>query len=193
MKYNNVRNFNTEFAFNELLYDFKIHDFILNILSDLPSENYSRLRQIKKNETVQIIAFNNVFVKNKHDKIYQKVIIKNFIYLKLHNEYKILGTESRKLSQQRCNPFRILEIFKNDLAFKLKLFNTMNIHFIISIAQIELVDSNEDSYRRKTALPSALIDEELNSESKYKIEHLIAKKISIKAETRLKKPKYLIK
>ena len=69
----------------------------------------------------------------------------------------------------------------------------MNIHSIISIAQIKLVDSSEDPYRRKTAPPPALIDEELGSESKYKIERLIAKKISIKTKTRLKKSKYLIK
>ena len=53
----------------------------------------------------QIIAFNNVFVKNKYDKTHQKIIIKNFMYLKLHSEYKIFKTESRKFCQQRCNPF----------------------------------------------------------------------------------------
>ena len=52
IKHNNVQNFNIEFAFSELLYNFKIHDFILNLLSNLPFENYFRLRQIKKNETV---------------------------------------------------------------------------------------------------------------------------------------------
>ena len=192
MKHNNVWNFNIKFAFNEFLYNFKIHDFILNLLSNLSSENYSHLWQIKKNETVQIIVFNNIFVKNKYDKVHQKIIIKNFIYLKLHNEYKISDAESRKLSQQRCDPFRILEIFKSDLALKLKFFNIMNIHPIISITQIELIDSSENPYRRKTIPFSALINEKLNSELKYKIEHLITKRISIKTETKLKKSKYLI-
>ena len=69
----------------------------------------------------------------------------------------------------------------------------MNIHSIVLIAQIKLADSNENFYRRKTAFSSGLIDEKLNNESKYKIEHLIAKKISIKAKTKFKKFKYLIK
>ena len=175
------------------MYDFKIHDFILNLLSDLSFKNYFRLRQIKKNKTIQIIVFNNVFVKSKYDKTHQKIIIKDFIYLKLHNEYKIFDAESRKLSQQRCDPFRIFEIFKNDLVLKLKLFSIMNIHLIVSIAQIELADSNENPYRRKAAFLPVLIDEELGSESEYKIERLIVKKISIKTKTRFKKSKYLVK
>ena len=69
----------------------------------------------------------------------------------------------------------------------------MNIHFIISIAQIELTDSNKDSYRRKTVPPSALINEKLNNESEYKIERLIAKRINTKTKTKFKKSKYLIK
>ena len=69
----------------------------------------------------------------------------------------------------------------------------MNIHFIVLIIQIEFVDSNEDFYHRKTVFFFVLIDEKLNNESKYKIKYLIIKKISIKAKTKFKKSKYLIK
>ena len=99
---------------------------------------------------------------------------------------KYLTLNRVNLANNAAIHFEFLKSSKMILVFKLKFFSIMNIHFIISITQIEFADSSKNSYHRKTVFFSALINEKLNSEWKYKIERLIAKKINIKTNTKFK-------
>ena len=60
---NNVKQIFIGFVFNELAYNFKINDS-LDMLADLFSQNYQRLRQIKKKDAEIVMTFANVVSKS---------------------------------------------------------------------------------------------------------------------------------
>lgn len=131
---NNSVNFTTSFALNELLYGFKINDN-LSLLKDLPTKDYNRLRQIKRDTADEAIAFTNAVSKIRYNKKHTALHLKegSYAYLKLHHGYKVPGLTNRKLSQQHAGPFKILEKVGN-LAYRLELPPTMRIHPVVSIA-----------------------------------------------------------
>ena len=56
----------------------------------------------------------------------------NMTYLRLHHKYEILNLDNRKLYYQKVDSFQIFEKMRS-LAYRLKLFSIMKIHFIVSI------------------------------------------------------------
>ena len=126
-----------DFAFNELVYDFKINDS-LDMLVDLFSQNYQRLRQIKRKNAEIVMTFVNVVNKVRYDQNHRIIINiiqpRFMIYLKLHQKYIIFDLTNKKLFNQRIESFKIIEaVNKSKQAFKLKLSSIMKIHSIIFI------------------------------------------------------------
>lgn len=99
VKSNNVKQFFIKFVSNELAYDFKIND-IINMLTNLLSKNYNRLRLIKCEEVEFAMIFANALIKSRYDSVYQalRISINNKMYLKLHQKYIIFDFANHKLS-----------------------------------------------------------------------------------------------
>ena len=98
-KNNNIKQVVIEFAFNKLIYNFKIND-ILKILTNILSKNYNQLRFIKKKAKF-VITFVNVINKtryNLHYKIINDFIkIKVIIYFCFYQKYIISKLVNKKL------------------------------------------------------------------------------------------------
>ena len=116
---NNVVHATTGHAPNELAYGFKVND-TLGLLADLPPEEYSQLRQIKREDAEAAMAFAGALSKARYDAVHKAVDIKvgDKVYLRLHQGYIISGLANHKLSNQRVGPFSVLEKIGN-LAFRL--------------------------------------------------------------------------
>ena len=71
-KSNNVKQLSIDFVFNELAYDFKIND-TFDMLVDLFSQNYQRLRQIKRKNVEIVMTFVNVVNKIRYDQNYRAI------------------------------------------------------------------------------------------------------------------------
>ena len=116
-KLNNVKHAETGFAPNELIYDFKIWDF-LDFLWNLSFENYFKTRQYIHNKIEQVLIFVNAYAKkcfdNRH-KLLKNVKINNQMYFQLHHEYKFLNQKSKNFLQQRVGPFRVLKTLNGGL------------------------------------------------------------------------------
>ena len=178
-KNNNVVHVIIEYAFNELVYDFKVND-TLDLLADLFSENYSQLRQLKRENVEVAMIFVNVFNKTRYDEIHKilKLNIDDKMYLRLHQDYTILDLINHKLSKQRVEFFLIIEKVDN-LIFRLQLSSIMKIHSVIFIAQLKFVTKDIDFYGR--TLKKIVFVEENDSNSAisfYEIERLINKRIT---------------
>lgn len=186
---NNVKQFSTGFAPNELVYGFRVNDTV-GMLADLPPEDYSRLRLIKREEAESAMAFANALSKSRYDLVHQAVKVKvgDKVYLRLHQGYTIPGLANHKLSHQRVGPFTVLEKIGN-LAFRLQLPPVMRIHPVISIAQLEPATPGPDPYGRSMDRDSPPVeDEHINSEApSYEIERLLEKRIAHD------RPYYLVK
>ena len=107
---NNVVHDIIEYVLNELIYEFKIND-TLNMLTDLLFENYSQLRQIKRENVEIVITFVNVLSKIRYDAIHKtlKFTIDNKMYLRLYYDYIIFDLFNHNLSKQRAKFFLSLK------------------------------------------------------------------------------------
>lgn len=101
------------------------------------------------------------------------------MYLRLHQNYTILDLINHKLSNQRMKFFTILQKI-DKLAFRLQLSSMIRIHSMISIAQLELVVLDIDSYERTLDMKSSSI-KKVNSNQEalfYKLERIFVKRIA---------------
>ena len=145
---NNTKNQSTRVSPNEILYGFNVRDS-LGLLSELPPEDFSRLRQLKREQAEDSLAFANIMAKAYYDKSHKPLKLSkgSMVYLRLHQGYKIPSVGNHKLHQQRVGPFQILEKVEM-LAYRLELPPVINIHPVISIAQLEPTSATEDPYQR---------------------------------------------
>ena len=133
-KFNNVKQFVIDYASNELIYEFRINDSV-SMLVDLSSENYNRLRQIKREDAEAVMAFANAISKSRYDQTHRVMKLASgfLIYLRLHQGYTIPGLFNRKLFNQRVGPFKVLKTVGNNQAYHLQLPFIMKIHPMIFI------------------------------------------------------------
>lgn len=184
---NNLINFFTGFASNELAYGFRVNDNV-NLLEDLPPQDFEKLRLIKREAADEAIAFANVMTKARYDGKHTPLNLKegDEVYLRLHHGYKIPGEGNRKLHQQRVGPFSVISKVGN-LAYKLNLPPIMKIWPVVSVAQLEPTPEGNDPYRRlRPTNPPPVEDEDRLSDS-YEIEKILEKRI-VRG-----KPEYLLK
>ena len=145
---NNVVHVIIENFSNELIYEFKIND-TLNMLTNLSFENYSQLRQIKRDDVEVVMTFVNALNKARYDEVHRtmKLKIDDKVYLRLHHDYTIFDLSNHKLIEQQVKSFSIIEKIDN-FVFRLQLSSVMKIHFVVLIAQLKSITSNFDSYDR---------------------------------------------
>ena len=95
---NNFKNQFIKISLNEILYNFNIRD-IFDFLSDLPSKHFNHLRQLKREQIEKSLTFINVIIKAYYDKSHKSLNLakRNIIYLRLHQNYKILNITNHKL------------------------------------------------------------------------------------------------
>ena len=94
---NNALN-STGFAPNNLVYGFRVREG-LNLLSksDIDVQDLDRLRYIKRSEAQDVIAFANIAMKSRYDRIYKILRLHegSLVYLRLHYRYKIPGVHHK--------------------------------------------------------------------------------------------------
>ena len=153
------------------------------MLTNLSSENYSQLRQIKRKNVETVMTFANVLSKARYDAMHKtlKFKIDDKMYLRLHHDYTIFDLSNHKLSKQRVEFFPIIEKIDN-LAFRLQLSSVMKIHSVVSIAQLKSTTSSFDFYDKTIDRNSSSIHEEqstalIEQVSLYEIERLLNRRI----------------
>ena len=187
---NNSKNQSTGVSPNEILYGFNVRD-TLAMLSDLPAEDFTKLRQLKRDQAEESIAFANAFTKARYDSKHQAVTLAkgDSAYLRLGEGYDIPGLTNPKLHHQRVGPFKILERV-GPLAYRLRLAPIMRMHPVVSIAQLEPAIKGLDPYGRvKHSNPPPVVEKDSTTDEAdlYTIEAIIGKKDSGK------KLQYLVK
>ena len=82
--FNNVVNVIIDYVSNKFIYDFRIND-TFNLLKNLSTKNYDRLRQSTQNLTKKIIVYVNVMHKLRYDFIYKnvKLIINDYVFFSI--------------------------------------------------------------------------------------------------------------
>ena len=193
---NNSANAITGMAPNELCYGFKVADPTSLLLAAEPpvsEEAFSKLRLIKREEADDAMAFASISMKARYDSKHLALELKkgDSVFLKLHHGYSIPGVSSRKLSQQRVGPFKVLDKVGNH-TYRLELPPLMRIHPVISVAQLEPTATTKagtsDRYGRKiNEEPPPVRNEADLEEDEYSVERVIGKRKSGK------KTQYLIK
>jgi hypothetical protein len=100
--------------------------------------------------------------------------------------YKLPNEISRKLSEQRVGPFKILESVGR-LAYKVQLPSTWKIHPILSVAHLE--PHKADPYNRDQApAPDVILDEDGEHEE-YEVEEILRSRLN----KRSKRKEWLVK
>ena len=127
----------TEISAYKILYSFNIND-LLSLTTGM-FRDFIKNCKIHWLEVKKVIVFINTAVKiiynTKHHSL--QLQKKETAFLKLHDEYKLLSTQNRKLSQQHAESFKIIRKIKN-LVYELKLSSQWKVHSVISITHLEL-------------------------------------------------------
>jgi hypothetical protein len=173
---NNSTNASTKLSPNEVIYGFRTNDAI-SLLADLPPEDFDRLRQIKREDAEEAIAFANINMKHHYDRRHTAITLKvgESAYLRLHHGYTIPGLHNKKLSNQRVGPFNIVRKVGN-LAYELSLPPNMKIHPVVSIAHLEPAKGPDPYQRARPNHPPPVEVENptTNEAPSYEIERLAA-------------------
>ena len=81
--FNNSINVSIELSSNELIYDFRVNDFLV-LLENLSIENYNKFRQVKRDAIEETIVFVNVMHKRRYDNMHfdVKFIVDDYAYIR---------------------------------------------------------------------------------------------------------------
>ena len=178
---NNSQNSSTDYAPNELAYEFRTNDILDSLSVDIFPEDYTHLCQIYCEDTEQAIAFVNVTSKSYYNIRHTSLILESMMYLQLFHGYIIPELINKKLLNQHVGPFHIIE-WIGQLAYWLKLLPIMCIHPVMSIAQLEPAPEN-NLYNWQSNMNSLFInienkDNTIKSAPFYKIKCLLDKCIT---------------
>ena len=156
------------------------------MLDKLPYEELMLLRDIRRKEAEECIAFANAYCKARYDAGHKlmEFAVGSSVYLQLHKGYTIPGLSNRKLSHQRVGPFKVIRRVGR-LAYHLDLPPVMHIYPIISIAFLEPASASPDPYNRMLPEPPPVItatehatNDATEEDREYTIERLMGKRIS---------------
>lgn len=178
---NNSVNVSSGLSPNEVTIGFRVAN-PLGLLTEMPPADYAKLRGIKRDEAEESIAFANASAKARYDSKHKPLSfeVNDEAYLRLHKGYTIPGLSNRKLGPQREGPFRIKRKV-GSLAYELDLPPIIEIHPVISIAQLEPAPKSEDPFKRPYPTnPGPVRAEGDDSAPSYEIERIIGKRISRK-------------
>ena len=183
---NNFKNQSTEVSSNKILYEFNVRD-TLELLIELSKKDFNRLRQLKREQVEEFIAFVNIMIKIYYDESHMSISLlkESKTYLRLYHNYKIPELVNYKLHNQRVEPFKILEKVSK-LAYRLKLPPLMKIYSVIFIAQLKS-GKDENPYTRNQVIAMSEIEKDDIITNIFEIETLLGKQVS------RDKTQYLIK
>ena len=165
-----------------MIYDFKIKDALFNItrVSIVNTQDLSTQRLKYQQETTDATVFATTKVKIYYDARHTSILLKKdeYVYLRLNKKYKLSKRFNSKLSQQRCEFFKILQRVER-LTYKLNLSSTWRVHSIIFIAQLKsiLVDFNSYQRLRSHHSDSVKMKKNTNEYRFYEIDKLVSKRI----------------
>ena len=98
----------------------------------------------------------------------------SLVFLRLHHGYKIPGVH-HKYSNQRVGPFKVLEKV-GQLAYHLQLPPNMQIHPVVSVAQLEPAPKGEDPYHHLPPPPGPVEEDDPHPANLlYEIERFLDK------------------
>ena len=148
---NNSSNTSTGLAPNEIVYGMKLNKGTPPAgIVEKEQPEVTEARNVNRQHAADSLAFAAVDAKHRYDAKHIPLNMEegDLVFLTLHKGYRIPGLENSKLSNQRCGPFKILKKIGN-LAYKLDLPPTMNVHPVISVTSLEPAPKNQDPYNRK--------------------------------------------
>lgn len=168
---------------NELVYGFRPHN-TLTLLSpnvhDHP-EPPSVIRDLLRQDAESAIAFAATVAKERYDAKHTPLTldIGDQVFLRLHKGYRLPGNPSRKLSQQRAGPFKVLRRV-GKLAYEIELPPRWKIHPVISVAQLSPAPQQEDPFHRPRPGNPEIVEEEGDTEEwkSYEVERVIDQRMT---------------
>ena len=183
---NNSINASTKIFFNEILYDFKILktiDFLNNDLTKARAddENFAiiikkkRFRLRKKIE--KSIFFAQIMTKLRYDSKHNSLKLKkkNKVFIRLHKEYIQSNLKNKKFNKQRVDSIIIFEKIDR-LIYKLNIFSTWKIHFVVFVIYFEPVFFEKNSYEKKMKKSESMKIEKKNDADVYEMKKIITKR-----------------
>jgi hypothetical protein len=164
---------------NEALYGFTVNNTV-----DLLSPNLSRKFTGIPECRIQVsdaIAIGQMSAKAQYDKSRKPLFLEvgEEAYIRLHKGYKLPAIKSKKISQQRCGPFPILQRYGR-LAYRLDIPKHWRIHDVFSIAHLEPAPKTKDPYNRpRPEHPdSVFVEGDTEYYKSWEIEKIIDKQVS---------------
>ena len=109
---NNAFNVVTNLSSNEINYDFKMRNILINLNNIITANSIdlSIKRLEYRQKAIDVIAFvvvkSKVYYNVKHTFILFK--IDEYIYLRLHQDYQLSNKSNKKFSQERCELFKVI-------------------------------------------------------------------------------------
>ena len=150
-QFNNSFNTVIDLISNEMIYDFKIKNALFNItkINTVNAQDLSIQRLKYQRKMIDAIVFATTKTKIYYDVRHTSILLNenDYVYLRLNKNYKLSKRFNSKLSQQRCDFFKILQRVER-LTYKLNLSSTWRVHSIIFIAQLKSILVDFDSYQR---------------------------------------------
>ena len=178
---NNALNVVTNLLSNEINYDFKMKDTLINFNNIITTNSIdlSIKRLEYRQETVDVIAFAAAKSKVYYDVRHTLILLKvdEYVYLRFHQDYQLSNKSNKKLSQQRCEFFKIIRRMRR-LTYEFELSSAWRIHFVVFIIQLEFVFVEIDSYQRFRShhFDSIEMKNNTNEYKSYEIEKLVVKR-----------------
>lgn len=147
---------------NQILYGHPMRDGV-GLLDLGKARHIAREDQqaLFRQEASNAIVFANVKAKLQYNKTHasREFDIGSRVYLQLHRGYTLPDASNKKLSNQQIGPFEITEQV-GQLAYRLKLPPTMQIHPVVSVAQLKPAEGDNPYHRRRPDHPGPVEMEE---------------------------------
>ena len=118
-----------------------------------------------------------------YDKIYQSLVLqkKDQIFIKLYTEYKISSLKNSKLSNQRVDLFKILEVYEQ-LTYRIEISKFWFIHLVISIAILKSTFREKNSYNRSREKEQSILKDKKTNDI-FELKRLIDRRVTIKNQS----------
>ena len=180
-QFNNSSNVVIELFSNEINYDFKMRDALVDFskinTTNLKNRTTQRLeyRQETQNVNDFVVAKFKIYYDVRH--MFLLLNSKEYVYFRLNQNYQLSDKSNRKFSQQRCELFKIIRRVER-LAYELELSFAWRIHLVIFIAQLESISVDENLYQRFRLHYSNFVKMKKNIDEFrfYEIERLMTKR-----------------
>ncbi len=183
----------TSFTSNQTLYEVNIR-LSLMMLNDHTVDS-TFVRKFIRKKVANVIDFANTRFKIIYDDKHKSLAFnsENKVYLRLHHEYSLFEKENFKLSSQRFDSYTVKRKVDN-VVYELNLSFNIRIHSIISIAQLEFVEDDLDSYNRSRSTNSEsvkMINENTQTKRSYEVKRILKERMRKYEKITVKQ--YLIK